>query len=71
MAFGVGHASLLFSAAKERSRQHELKQKERIEEQEKNKFIEIVSDNENEIVSEAQKEEEKSKKIFRRIILMH
>ena len=36
--------------------EHQLKLKEQTEEKEKNKFIEIVSDNENEIVSQAQKE---------------
>ena len=33
--------------------EHELRQKERVQEDEKNKFIEIVSDNENELVTEA------------------
>lgn len=33
--------------------EHELRQKERVQEEEKNKFIEIVSDNENELVTEA------------------
>lgn len=39
--------------------EHELRQKERLDEEEKNKFIEIVSDNENELVSEAKQEAEK------------
>lgn len=36
-----------------------MRQKERLDEEEKNKFIEIVSDNENELVSEAKQEAEK------------
>jgi hypothetical protein len=39
--------------------EHELRQKERVQEEEKNKFIEIVSDNENELVTEAKQEAQK------------
>lgn len=42
--------------------EHELKQKELVEEKEKNKFIEVISDNEEQIVSHAEIEAQDQEK---------